>query len=414
MSNQVHLNPTKLAILSIPREKLWLFTSSILRLLRTESSIKQSLSDDSDLDSMSDSSEYESETDHSYNDSSLDEFGGHTEALRRQRSDNGVDNSSKPYRSSTPQGLSDSEEETEEEDGTFFHIALTPTECTVICSSALFKELFTDSLSVCKKLEFEDVVIVDEPFINLQVDSDGETYNSSRILELTRPLSENNIPLFFLSSHFTDIVLIPYKVRNQVVEILTNKSFEFSDISNSYIANLPAVEQKLEDLNINSTELEDKTSKLFKENNIRPKISKRSRLLLTGARPGKVKEAIDKAAMCIGSGSVPGYFVITRTSLNELSLVLPGSSRQRVAMGFDFKSIIGSASDIIFPISIDFRSLPLDLTGVVAGLAGRIFRNCEADIEMSYLSMARSGVLMIPEENLESVASVVNSINNMD
>lgn len=410
MSNQVHLSPTKLSILSIPRDKVWLFTSPLLRLLREESlrgssesdleeeneNLSEELSsDDSDL------SEFSSDTSTTDND-------GKREGRPHQRSDNAVDNSSKAY---TSLNVSDTDGSDDEDDeAVFFHIAFTPTECTAICPSSVFRRVFSEVLETCQRLNYKDVVVVEEPFINLQVDSDGESNNSSRILELTRPLSENGIPLFFLSSHFTDVVLIPHKVRNEVVEILTNNSFEFSDISNSYIATGETqLGQEKEEVQISSPELENRTLKLFKDNGIHPKISKLHKLLLTGARPGSVKEALQKAAMCIGSGYLPNYFVMTRTSLNELSLVLPGSSRKRAAMGFDFKSIIGSAQDVILPIAIDLRSLPTDLTGIVAGLASRILSSCEASIEMSYLSMARSGVVMIPEEDFATVARVVDS-----
>ncbi|KAF3990599.1 hypothetical protein FT663_01674 [Candidozyma haemuli var. vulneris] len=415
MSNQVHLSPTKLSILSIPRDKVWLFTAPILRLLKDEAQKSNSQSvqgDDSEQDE-DDLSDDESSDNSNSGSVSGDQL-ARRESLKRSKSDNGVDNSSKPAQSTAPSSASEleSSDDDDEEEAIFFHVALTPTECTVICSSAVFQDAFDEPLKICKQLDYADVVAVEEPFINLQVDSDGESHTSSRILELTRPLSENDIPLFFLSSHFTDIVLIPHKAKDEVVRILGSKQFEFSDVSNSYFVNtVSGVESKIRHLDINSSELEEKTLKLFENNGISPKINRKQKLLLTGARPGRVKDAIEKAAMCIGSGSLPDYFVITRTSLNELSLILPGSARKRAAMGYDFKSIIGSAQDIILPIAIDLRKLPLDLTGIVAGLASRILSSCEASIEMNYLSMARSGVVMIPEENLGSVAQVVNSIN---
>lgn len=410
MSNQVHLSPIKLSILSIPRDKVWLFTAPILKLLRQES-LKNSLSSqDSETDQ--DSENEWSQDDLSDDSSSSAASDSMTRSLHHQKAENGVDNTSKPRQPNGPVSAAETDSSTEEdEEAVFFHFALTPTECTVICSSTIFEEAFQELLIVCKELKYDDVVVVDKPFINLQVDSDGES-NNSKILELTRPLSENDIPLFFLSSHFTDIVLIPHMHKEEVVRILTSKSFEFSDVSNSYLVNSDVVTKSEDEGNdSNSRGLEEKTVKLFQENGIHPKISKNKKLLLTGARPGKVKDAIEKAAMCIGSGFLPEYFVLTRTSINELSLILPGSARKRAAMGYDFKSIIGSALDIILPIPIDLRMLPLDLTGIVAGLAGRILSSCEASIEMSYLSMARSGVVMIPEENLSSVAQVVNSIN---
>lgn len=438
MNSQVHLNPTSLKILSIPRDKAWIFSAPILHLLHEES---KKTPQNNDLDSErndSDSSESDpsslSESDDSDDHMTMSWTStGSTKRtpLSRLRSATKVDNSSKPLNSSidsltdlvnSPGGLSSetfSNAGDTEDDNYFFHVAYTPKECTVICSSATFLRLFVEPLELCRQLKYDDVMLVDDSYLNLQVDSDGEFNNSMRILELTQPLSSHKISLFFLSSHFTDIVLIPHRLKEQVISILTKKSFEFSDVSNSYIINRTlSNDEPASPVTSSNSELELSTLKLFKQANIQPKIDRKVRLLLTGARPGEVKHSILKAAQCIASDSVPNYFAITRTSLNEVSLIVPGSARKRALMGFDFKSIIGSALDIIVPIIVDLSKLPLDSTGIVAGLASRIISSTtkmpEAGsslFEMNYLSMARAGIIMIPEENLEFVSRVVKSIN---
>lgn len=441
----MYLNPVKLSILSIPRDKLWLFSSSILKLLHEASEKKP---DNYDLvpepeDSASESEDYEL----SLESSSSEEDGDYMTAsyfsngsgLKRNlgtklTSSSKFDNSSKqdplafsidsvhdlssPSKGSETDDLS---EDSDNEDDYFFHVAYTPTECTVIYSTLVSRKYFEKPLSICEKLGYEDVVMLPESYLNLQIDTEGEFNNSERILELTRPLSAHKITLFFLSSHFTDIVLIPYHFKEQVVRILTKKNFEFSDVSKSYIINRN-LSNETEEIPDSPGEpisaLEYNTLKLFQEAHITPQIDKKVRLLLTGARPGEVKHSILKAAQCISSGNVPDYFAITRTSPNEISLILPGSSRKRSAMGFDYRSIIGSALDTIVPISIDLTKLPLDSTGIVAGLASRLLSSIKsvpeamASFEMSYLSMARSAVLMIPRENLSTVSKMIKSMKH--
>lgn len=416
--NQVRLDPTQLSILSIPRKDAWIFDSPILRVIHRESKRTPQNGGDLDEEDFSDDSEYDSdgELTHSWSSSSSSSKRG---SFSRKKSVSRVDNSAKdepPAAANlsaslthTNSGTADGDDSFDEEGSFFFHIAYTPLECTIICSAEICKRYFTEPLDFCRRAGLENVILIEEQYINLQIDSDGEVNNSLRILELTRPLSANGITLFFLSSHFTDIVLIPYKEKEQVIQILTKQNFEFSDVSNSYIVSQNQSFQEQESLLVG--DIEASTLRLFKEHGITPKISKKSKLLLTGARPGEVSNSFTKTARCIGAGIVPDYFAITRTSSNEVSLILPGSARKREYLGFDFKSIIGSATDIILPITVDLTKLPIDSTGIVAGLASRIISNAgNSAFEMTYLSMARAGVVMIPEENLDKVTEIIRGI----
>ena len=75
------------------------------------------------------------------------------------------------------------------------------------------KQYFQQPIEICKQLNYHDVQLLPEKYLCLSVDCDGSSDNSLRILEL--PLSENNISLFFISSHFNDIVLIPYDLKKK-------------------------------------------------------------------------------------------------------------------------------------------------------------------------------------------------------
>lgn len=445
MSGQVYLNPSRLSILSIPRDKVWIFSSAILKLLHQEaqqtpqSSFKSDLERDNSLSDelldleaelSDDSFQYDSEDTGRLGASTFSDLSVGKRALLTKHSSR-TDNSSKsgPTGSSSeslaelsrePQ-LSDSELLLSEEDHHFFHIAYTPSECTVIFRTHANSGIFEEPLKVCQKLGYTDVVLLEKSYLNLQVDSEGEFNNSAKILELTKPLSQHNISLFFLSTHFTNIVLIPYDLKDKVIEILTEDNFIFSDISNSYILN-GEVPDSAESLQTETNESSDsdanmKTMKILADANITPKIHRKVKLLLTGARPGEVKQSILKASQSIAASAVPDYFAITRSSFSEISLILPGSSKQRALMGFDFRSIIGSALDVITPVAVDLSKLPIDSAGIVAGLASSLWESVrlidEPETErfdMNYLSMARSAVVLIPRENLAVVTKMVNNM----
>lgn len=313
---------------------------------------------------------------------------------------------------------SDTVLELQKEEDSFFHIAYTPSECTFICSEIQYTRYFSKPISVCSQLGYEDVVRVEQSFISLQVDSEGDCNNSARILELTKPLSQNNISLYFLSNHYTNIVLIPSEFQEKVVEILVQNKFVFFELSNSYIIDL-TLETETEvalahDYEFVSSSTSNAAIELLKSHNIMPKLHRKIKLLLTGVRLGEVKQSILKAAQSIAANAVPPYFAITRSSSSEVSLILPGSSYERAIMGFDSRSIIGLNLDVITPITVDLTELPLDSTGIVAGLASSLLENTSLAsdlsaevLQMNYLSMARSAIILIPQENVNVATSML-------
>ncbi|CAH6718515.1 hypothetical protein CLIB1444_01S08460 [[Candida] jaroonii] len=419
--NQVQINPTKLSILSINRSKYWIFKSAILEFLHSEanrnSKEEEIYSSEDEIDSLNDkfsylnrskrNSLYESSSSSSYSPRGRKKHGSVSSTSSFNEKE--IDNSSKDDSKDDSKDKEDSFDEYEEDDDNnyFFHIAFTPIECTIICSTKIMNQLFSKPLKLCESLGYDDIKLVEEKFVNLQIDSGGNDNN--RIIQLTKPLSENNISLFFLSSHFSDIVLIPHHLEEKVINILTQNHFEFNDISGSYIINNFNKEETTQ----SGIDLVEKTFKLFKDSNIRPIINKDISLLLTGSRSNDVTTTILKTATNISKDNIPNYFAITRTSYNEISLILPKSSKTRSKLGFQSKFLIGSTQDIINPITIDLQKLPLDSTGIVAGMASMIINGVNSfpidyPFELNYLSMARSAILMIPKENIDLVDEILN------
>ena len=65
--------------------------------------------------------------------------------------------------------------------------------------------------------------------------------------------------------------------------------------------------------------------------------------------------------------------------------------------------LIGNKEDIIIPITLDLEPLPFEATGIVCGIAGRLVGSpgLGQAIEMSYLSTAKAGTVMVPEGELD-------------
>jgi hypothetical protein len=67
--------------------------------------------------------------------------------------------------------------------------------------------------------------------------------------------------------------------------------------------------------------------------------------------------------------------------------------------------LLGSKDDILIPIVLDLRPLPIESTGIVCGVAGRLVGGTKLGldnaVEMSYLSTAKSGTVTVSEAELE-------------
>lgn len=364
-STETQFFKSKISILTIPRENFWIFKSGILEIIyilidsyEKRSNLRYS---DNDISSISsDETSNKSSTDASFNDD-----------------------------------LQDYHEI--KDDGLFFHLAFSVEEVTLMCSTHLINQY----LSKAMKLDPKSTLIDDEFFL-IQVFSDGSNIGK-KILELTQPLSLNNISLFFISNYFSDLVLVPIKDKAKTIEILEEYENEKLEDSKNEISEENSRSKSC------SNELEIKTFKLFRDNNIKPVLLDDAKLLLTGARAGDSAEVLKQTAEsisrlntdCIDSKSFPKYFAITRTPTEEIALLLPYNNDELDRLNFSKKKIMGSLQDYYYPIYIDLKKLPIDLKGIVAGMASKLLR-LHID-EMSYLSLGKSGIVLIPDMFKEQV-----------
>jgi hypothetical protein len=63
-------------------------------------------------------------------------------------------------------------------------------------------------------------------------------------------------------------------------------------------------------------------------------------------------------------------------------------------------SLVGDTEGNLVPIFLDLVNLPLEATGIVSGVAGRLVQEMQIQesAELSYLSTARAGAVILSEE----------------
>jgi len=392
--NETQIYTTKVSILTIPRSQFWIFKGGILQLIyRLADHYGRRFGDqggyfshsmDPSASSMSGSDNGNSDSEKSEEDNSVrdgdtnGEYSGPLQPL-------GVD---------------------AEDDGLFFHLAFASDEVTLMCSSKLIKKYLGKTLSFCKSClpEEKRPTLLKEKFLILQVSSDGMNIGK-KILELTEPLSLDGISLFFISNFFTDVVLFPAKDKQRVLAILHKMSEQKDD------PDAEELHQKQE------RDLETKAFSLFESKHIKPELIKNTKLILTGARSGDSAGVLRHTAEALSrldtdidglkdqekrkSMQFPAHFAITRTTTGEISMMLPQSETELKKLNYDNSTIMGSLQDSYCPIIINLSGLPLDLKGIVAGVASRLLRL--GINEMSYLSFGKSGMVLLPDNFQDTV-----------
>ncbi|KAK7706941.1 hypothetical protein SLS57_009455 [Botryosphaeria dothidea] len=390
----------------------------------------------------------------------------------------------------------------------FTNISVTPVECSIACSRELAEDLFTpvrDSLDPANR---DQVSITNEDYIVMQVDGEGLDAGQ-RVLELTSPLamagmcvqllhdlpspttspqpqpqfvkkphiqsifsplarrhpnhqhtqpqqprnshtSGSDSSIFFITTYFSDYILVPVRARGQVIKALEDRGFAFEQTTSSYV-NPIANPLNTHTRNKSSCssfeslspppgtpppasihELQTRTFSLLKRRNIVFAVDPSIQLVQcagskdsASARPasGGVLNGSSLASRshqpsiedtlhlglvkCLISAPRPNFLSLTLTDAEPASVLL----EKRLLPNFAPDVLLGSKEDVLVPITLDLRELPLESTGIVCGVAGRLvggtrgmggFEGEGSDaVEMSYLSTARAGTVMVGEEELE-------------
>ncbi|RPB26930.1 hypothetical protein L211DRAFT_779960 [Terfezia boudieri ATCC MYA-4762] len=303
----------------------------------------------------------------------------------------------------------------------FVNISVTPVECSVVCSKDLVERLFRPIISRLNSSTKGDVVIGEDDFVVLQVDGEGLDAGK-RVLDLTSPLAFAGISIFFITTYFSDYILVPAKNRAHVTKALEKQGFAFEKHSDSFVATHHRSTSASSISSVPSTplpttieELEAKTFATLKRQNVVPTVSTNTRLVLCAGRR-RVSRAgttmrSDDGGLYLGLVkclvSQPEFLSVTLTNHEPASLLL---QKDLLPMFGSTDSLLGTKGDVLIPIVLDLRGLPVESTGIVCGVAGRLvgrtgggalFGDASDSVEMSYLSTARAGTVMVAEEDIE-------------
>lgn len=337
-----------------------------------------------------------------------------------------------PYKESDP-----SDENKDEEDSLIFdqkhgflNISVTPIECSVVCHKSWAEKVFQPIIDALPQDENNKVQISTDSYIVFSVDSPG-TDAGQRVMDLTCPLAMAGVPIFFITTYFTDFILVPTRDRHTVNQALLSRGFEFSEEDSAYVVPTPSHSRGPSSNSnppsspppSNIAELQARTFKHLKRRNVKPFVQPGLRLVQCSGRDRPIEERpisngngngahapspLDKLNTRLYIPIISA--LIHRPTFLSLTISLDeGSSLllDKTLLPLFGSSIQGDTDGDLVPIFLDLVDLPLESTGIVCGVAGKLVDEMRLNDkpdeeggnafgkELSYLSTARAGAVVL-------------------
>ncbi|KAM3087576.1 hypothetical protein ACMFMG_001656 [Clarireedia jacksonii] len=311
----------------------------------------------------------------------------------------------------------------------FLNISVTPIECSIVCQKSWAETVFQPVIEALPQDEVNKVQISADSYIVFSVNSSG-TDAGQRVIDLTSPLAMAGIPIFFITTYYTDFILVPSKDRHTVGSALLARGFEFSEEQSAYVVPTPSSHSRVGSIASNPpstpppsniTELQARTFKHLKRRNVRPFVEPNLHLIQCSGR-----EHIEDRPSSNGNGVSHHHHPSSLDKINTrlyigivcaltqqpkfLSLTIsqeegPSLLLDKSLLPFFGNSIQGDTDGVLVPIFLDLVDLPLESTGIVCGVAGKLVDEMRLDdaespfgAELSYLSTARAGAVILSPE----------------
>lgn len=328
----------------------------------------------------------------------------------------------------------------------FLNISVTPIECSLVCHSSWAKNVFEPVLKTLPKEAARSVSISKDSYMVLTVISAGLDA-AGRVMELTSPLAMAGIPLFFITTYYSDFILVPTKERGNVTKSLLAKGFELSENQSNFVSagsyghrsspSRDSISPPNTPPPTNVADLQARTFNLLKKRNVAPHVEEGLELVHcsgreisqlsafthrstgsrnppgSGRRPSWADNVDTKLYTCIISALVsqPRFISITLAQDDPPSLLL-----DKTLLDIFGDSLVGDTEGCLIPIFLDLDKLPFESTGIVCGVAGRLVQDLQmaASSELSYLSTAQAGAVILSEEQSIRAMDILGPLLSRD
>lgn len=270
----------------------------------------------------------------------------------------------------------------------------------MICPRRLVERHFYPLMDQLGQLESSlrpQIDVSENDYIAMQVIGQG-LEAGKRVLELTSPLALAGISIFFISTYFSDYILVPLHSKVSVISALEARGFQFETTTSTFISPLsPQTERHLSDLIPPATpppsslaELQSRTFDNLRRRQISPYVDDTLRLVQCAAhhlynRDESSMSILRDALTTVLLVDDPRFLSLTLAAFDPAASLLlekrllPRFARPTSSSGTatqDYEDgpglLLGSKEDYLIPIMLDLRDLPLEASGIICGVAGRL------------------------------------------
>jgi hypothetical protein len=327
------------------------------------------------------------------------------------------------------------------------NISITPIECSVVCSKSWALQVFEPAIQRLSKDLQQHITISKDAYVIFSVSSAGMDAGRG-VVDITAPLAMAGIPIFFITTYYTDFILVPANHRSSVTQALLGLGFEFSESDKAYVAPTSMSHSRALSGSMsppstpppsNVAELQMRTFNQLRKRKVVPFVEQGLRLVqCSGTQPhddyrpqsngngssnlaheGTWLDYIDSrlfVALIAAFSWQPRFLSVTLTRDDAPSLLL---DKRLVPIFGD--SIAGSTEGDLVPIFLDLVNLPLESTGIVCGVAGRVDDELRLheptgshNSELSYLSTARAGAVILSSEVAMQAVEILHPLLEVD
>lgn len=321
-----------------------------------------------------------------------------------------------------------------------------------MCHKAWAAKIFQPAIELLAKDIQKKVSISNDTYMVFSVSSAGMEAGQ-RVMDLTAPLAMAGIPIFFITTYYTDFILVPSKDQQTVVQALLARGFEFSESDSAYVAPTP-ISHTRGSSSISSqppstpppsnvAELQLRTFNQLRKRNVIPFTVRGLHLVQCSGKEISTSDEYSSRPPPNGSDSNgnarqahwldsidPKLYLGLVSSLTLqprfLSLTLskedaPSLLLDNALLPMFGDSIAGDTDTLLVPVFLDLNNLPLESTGIVCGVAGKLVQDMQIESpsslhgsELSYLSTARAGAVILSSEGSAQAMEVLMPLLQKD
>lgn len=290
-----------------------------------------------------------------------------------------------------------------------------------------------------------------------------------RVLDLTSPLALAGIPIFFITSYYSDFILVPFSSRLKVINALEERGFVFeadsedgeaghmtnpaSPLSPSHarqgscssssngsgiyhqhhhhhhqsLMTTPTTPPTPPPTTISDLQL--KTFQILARNHISPSVDPSLQLItcagLKDSTPGSSTSNFTQGKLDVGIAKClttthpfpPKFFSLTLTDSESASFTLEKRLLENFFLGGE-EILLGTQAPEQIPITLDLHMLPVESTGIVCGVSSRLIEGMKGRLgremfNMSYLSTSRAGHVIVYEDELEDAMDALRGAEEL-